>query len=360
MDNINKKAVIAMSGGVDSSVAALIMKDKGYECLGVTMKLIPDSHDIIDFEASCCTKKDIEDAQKVAQTLGIPHYLYNFSDRFKECVIDNFVSCYENGRTPNPCVECNRHLKFAALFGKAEELGCELVVTGHYAKVEFDEKSGRYLLKKADDLSKDQSYVLYALTQSQLSKAYFPLGKYSKDEVRKIAEENSFINADKGDSQDICFVKNCTYSEFIENYTGKKYPEGNFVDADGKVLGRHKGIIRYTVGQRKGLGLALPEPLYVSKVDKETNTVFLSKEEDIFTRELYAENINLISCEKIEGKMNIKAKIRYRQQEAPATVEQLGEDRLRIVFDTPQRAVTKGQAVVLYDCDTVVGGGTIC
>ena len=360
MDNINKKAVIAMSGGVDSSVAALLMKEKGYDCIGVTMKLIPDDTDVIDFEASCCTQKDIEDAKKVAESIGIPHYLYNFSDRFKECVIDNFVSCYENGRTPNPCVECNRHLKFAALFGKAEELGCSLVVTGHYAKVEYDEKIGRYLLKKADDISKDQSYVLYALTQSQLSRAHFPLGSFSKDTVREIAERNSFINADKGDSQDICFVKNCSYSEFIENYTGKKYPEGNFVDAEGKVLGRHKGIIRYTVGQRKGLGLVLPEPLYVSKVDKETNTVVLSKEEDIFTRELYAENINLISCEKIEGKLIIKAKIRYRQQEAPATVEQIGEDKLRIVFDTPQRAVTKGQAVVLYDGDIVVGGGTIC
>ena len=360
MENKNKKAVIAMSGGVDSSVAALLMKDNGYNCIGVTMKLIPDSHDIIDFEASCCTKKDIEDAQKVSSVLGIPHYLYNFSDKFKEYVIDNFVSCYENGRTPNPCVECNRYLKFAALFSKAEELGCDMVVTGHYAKVEFDQKSGRYLLKKANDLSKDQSYVLYSLTQAQLSRACFPLGEYSKDEARKIAEANNFINADKGDSQDICFVKNCSYSEFIENYTGKKYPQGDFVDKNGRVLGRHKGIIRYTIGQRKGLGLILPEPMYVSKVDKETNTVVLSKEEDIFTSELFAENINIISCERIEGQLKIKAKIRYRQQEAPATVEQISDDKLRIVFDTPQRAITKGQAVVLYDGDIVVGGGTIC
>lgn len=356
MKNINK-AIIAMSGGVDSSVAALLMKDKGIPCVGITMKLIGD--DTLKISPSCCTDKDIEDAKAVSERLDIPHYVFNFSANFKEKVVDDFVHCYENGMTPNPCVQCNRYLKFDMLFSEAEKLGGDCVVTGHYARTEYDEKSGRYLLKKAKDATKDQTYVLYSLTQQQLSRAYFPLGEMEKSEVRDLANENGFINADKKDSQDICFIKDCKYFEFIESYTGKSYPEGDFIDTDGKVLGKHKGIIRYTVGQGKKLGLILPEPLYVLDVDPKNNQVILGKSEELFKTELKANNINLISVPEIIGEMRVKAKIRYRQVEADATVTQTGVDEIKVVFDTPQRAITRGQSVVLYDGDTVVGGGTI-
>lgn len=349
-----KKALIAMSGGVDSSVCALLMKNNGYNCIGATMKLIGEG-----ISPSCCSDDDIADAISVCKKLGIPHYIFNFSDNFKQYVIDSFVSAYENGCTPNPCIECNRHLKFNRLFKEADNYGCDIIVTGHYARVDFDEKSGRYLLKKAIDASKDQTYVLYSLSQEQLSKAYFPLGNMTKEQARTLASEDGFINANKKDSQDICFIKDGRYTEFIQDYTKKQYPEGNFVDTDGKVLGKHKGIIRYTVGQRKKLGLVLPEPLYVIDVCPNTNTVVLGKEEFLFKRELYAHKINLISVPEINGEMKVKAKIRYRQSEAPATVIQTGVDEFKVIFDEPQRAITKGQSVVLYDGDTVVGGGII-
>ena len=356
MKKINK-AIIAMSGGVDSSVAALLMNNMGIDCVGVTMKLIGD--ETVKISPSCCTEKDIEDAISVSERLGITHQVFNFSANFKEKVVDNFVHCYENGMTPNPCVQCNRHLKFDKLFSEAEKLGGDCVVTGHYARVEYDEKSGRYLLKKAKDTTKDQTYVLYSLSQQQLSRAYFPLGDMDKSEVRNLALENGFINADKKDSQDICFIKDCKYFEFIESYTGKSYPEGNFVDTEDNILGKHKGIIRYTIGQGKKLGLILPEPLYVIDVDPESNTVILGKSEQLYKPELTATDINLISGPEIVGQMRVKAKIRYRQTEADATVTQTGDDEIKVIFDEPQRAITRGQSVVLYDGDTVVGGGTI-
>lgn len=356
MNNV-KKAIIAMSGGVDSSVAALLIKNNDTDCIGVTMKLIGD--ETLPIAPSCCTENDIADAASVCQKLGIEHCVFNFSANFKEKVVDNFVYCYENGMTPNPCIQCNRYLKFDMLFSEAEKLGGDCVVTGHYARVTYDKKSGRYLLKKAKDVTKDQTYVLYSLTQNQLSKAYFPLGEMDKTEVRNIATENGFINADKKDSQDICFIKDCKYFEFIENYTKKSYPEGNFVDAEGNVLGRHKGVIRYTIGQGKKLGLILKEPLYVIDVNAKNNTVTLGKSEELYKTELIAHDINLISVPKIEGEMRVKAKIRYRQTEADAVVTQTGDDEIKVVFDEPQRAITRGQSVVLYDGDTVVGGGTI-
>lgn len=356
MKNINK-AIIAMSGGVDSSVAALLVKKSGIDCIGITMKLIGD--DTLKISPSCCTEKDIQDAANVSEKLNIPHFVFNFSANFKEKVVDNFVQCYENGMTPNPCVQCNRYLKFDMLFSEAEKLGGDCVVTGHYARVEYDEKSGRYLLKKAKDPTKDQTYVLYSLTQEQLSRAYFPLGEMEKTTVRDLAEENGFINAYKKDSQDICFIKDCKYFEFIEDYTGKKYPEGNFVDTEGNLIGKHKGIIRYTVGQGKKLGLILKEPLYVLEVDHENNKVILGKNDELYKKELLANDINLISVSEIKGEMRVKAKIRYRQHEADATVIQISSDTIKVIFDEPQRAITKGQSVVLYDGDTVVGGGTI-
>ncbi len=355
---MNRKALIAMSGGVDSSVAAFLTKEKGFECMGVTMKLF--HNDEVDIrENTCCSLEDVEDARSVAYRLGMPYYVFNFSDRFKEDVIDKFVESYENGRTPNPCIDCNRYLKFDKLFSRAKELGYDYVVTGHYARIAFDEKTGRYLLKKAVDLNKDQSYVLYSMTQEQLAHVMFPLGEMSKPEARKIAEENGFVNAKKHDSQDICFVVNGKYSDFIENYTGKTFPVGDFVDKNGNFMGRHKGIIRYTVGQRKGLGLALDHPMYVVEVNPKDNVVVLGENEDLFSTSVTAKRINLVSVDRLYEPVRVKAKVRYRQAEQWATAVQTDEDTLKIEFDEPQRAITKGQAVVMYDGDIVVGGGTI-
>ena len=356
---MNEKALIAMSGGVDSSVAAYLMKEKGYDCIGVTMKLFTNDDAGVPREHSCCSLSDVEDARSVAYSLDMPYYVFNFADRFREMVLNPFVEAYENGRTPNPCIDCNRWLKFEKLFLRARELSCSSLVTGHYARVERDEKNGRYLLKKGRDVAKDQSYVLYSLTQEQLAFLKLPLGDLEKAEVRRIAEEQNFINFDKPDSQDICFVQSGKYSQFIETYTGKTYPEGDFVDLQGNVIGRHKGIIRYTVGQRKGLGIASSHPLYVVRVLPETNQVVLGSNEDLFSRTLTARDLNLISLERIDTPMRVKAKVRYRHTEQWATALQTGPDEIRVAFDEPQRAITPDQAVVLYSGDTVVGGGTI-
>lgn len=348
-----------MSGGVDSSVAAFLTKSQGYDCMGATMKLFYNEDVCTPRENSCCSLEDVEDARSVAHSLGIPYYVFNFTDRFREDVIDRFVNAYETGATPNPCIDCNRYLKFEKLFLRAQELSYDYIVTGHYARIEFDESAGRYILKKAIDETKDQSYVLYSMTQNQLSHTLFPLGNLRKTDVRKIAEERGFINAKKHDSQDICFVQSGTYVDFIKHHTGKEYPAGNFILKNGTVLGEHKGIIHYTVGQRKGLGIAYSEPLYVSEINAGDNTVVLGTADDLYSKVLTANNINLISVNKIEEPIRVKAKIRYRQTEQPATVMQTDDDLITVEFDEPQRAVTKGQAVVLYDGDTVLGGGTI-
>lgn len=352
-----KKAIIAMSGGVDSSVAALLTKEMDFECIGATMKLFNNDDIGERRENTCCSLEDVEDARSVAASLGMKYYVFDFSDCFKEAVIDRFIDDYENGRTPNPCIDCNRFLKFEKLMRRAEELEFDYVVTGHYARVE--KENGRYILKKAIDDTKDQSYVLYSMTQKQLAHTLFPLGTLRKTQVREIAEKHGFINARKHDSQDICFVQNGKYSDFIRQYTGKDYPEGNFLDLSGNILGRHKGIINYTVGQRKGLGISAENPLYVKGVSPENNTVTLCSNDELFTKTLTANNINLIPMDKIDGTIRVAAKVRYRQNEQPATVRQTGEDSFTVEFDEPQRAITKGQAVVLYDGDVVVGGGTI-
>ncbi|MDP4132593.1 MAG: tRNA 2-thiouridine(34) synthase MnmA [Bacillota bacterium] len=352
------KALIAMSGGVDSSVAAYLTKNKGYDCIGATMRLFQNEDAGIPRESTCCSLDDVEDARSVCHKLGIPYYVFNFTEDFSTHVIDRFVSAYELGTTPNPCIDCNRFLKFEKLFRRAEEIECEYVVTGHYSRIE---KSGeRYLLKKAVDLNKDQSYVLYSMTQEQLAHTMFPLGELCKSETRAIAEANGFINAKKHESQDICFVPDGDYAKIIEQHTGKKYPEGNFVTRDGEILGKHKGIIRYTIGQRKGLGLALKEPLYVCEKRLETNEVVLGRNEELFSKELDANDFNWIAVDGLNDAIHVKAKIRYRQEEQPATVFPTGENSVHIEFDAPQRAIAKGQAVVLYDGDVVVGGGTIC
>ena len=356
---MNHKAIIAMSGGVDSSVAAFLMKQQGFECIGVTMKLFQNEDIGLRQKHTCCSLEDVEDARSVADALDIPYYVFNFTANFKENVIDRFICAYENGMTPNPCIDCNRHLKFDKLYRRAKELQYDYVVTGHYARIERDARSGRYLLKKAADDSKDQSYVLYAMSQDQLAHTQFPLGNMIKTEIRSIAEAQGFVNARKHDSQDICFVQQESYADFIERQSGRTYPEGDFIDTAGHILGRHRGVIRYTVGQRKGLGVSSSEPLFVCEIHPEDNTVVLGKDEALYSRCLTASSINLISIPRIEKPMRLKAKIRYRQVEQWAAVTQTDEDTLKVEFDTPQRAITKGQAVVLYDDDTVVGGGTI-
>lgn len=342
---MNNKAIIAMSGGVDSSVAAFLTKQNGYELKGVTLSLEVGS------------EGDISDAKKVAERMGFPHEVLNLREEFQKEVIDRFIDAYENSRTPNPCVICNKYIKFGRLLDYAEENGYSHTATGHYAQIEC--VNGRYILKKGVDKTKDQSYVLYSLTQEQLKHSLFPLGSLSKNEVREIALENGFVNAKKKESQDICFVPDGDYAGFIERYLGKTYPEGDFVDFDGNVLGRHKGLIRYTIGQRKGLGLALPKPMYVCKLCTDNNSVMLGDNADLFSNTLDAYDINLITTDKLDSSIRAEAKVRYSQNAQKATVWQTDDNELHIEFDEPQRAITSGQAVVLYDGETVIGGGTI-
>ncbi len=357
---MSKKALIAMSGGVDSSVAAALTVEAGYDCIGVTMKLYDNGDVNVSSEKACCTLSDTEDAASVCRRLGIPYRVFNFTDDFGKEVIGRFVAAYKRGDTPNPCIDCNRFMKFQKLYMRAELIECDKIVTGHYARVEFDEQSGKYKLLKAKNLDKDQSYVLYFLNQQQLAHTDFPLGRFeSKEEVRSLARDYGFVNAKKHDSQDICFVQNESYGDFIERYAGLKFPEGDFVDQNGNVLGRHKGLIRYTVGQRKGLGLSLPAPLYVKGKDMEHNRVILSPEDGLYTKNVVANDFNFVSGEPFSKPVRVTAKPRYRAKEAPAVAEVRPDGTVKIVFDEPQRAVTTGQAIVLYDGDEVMGGGTI-
>ena len=337
--------LIAMSGGVDSSVTAWKMQQAGYNCQGAAMKLSDYSNP--------------EDARNIAQKLGIPFHVFDLQDEFRTHVLDRFVQTYLEGRTPNPCVICNRFLKFKQLLHKAEELGISHIATGHYAQIEHVPASNRYLLKRAVDETKDQSYVLYTLTQSQLSRVLFPLGTSRKSEIRNIAESLGFANAQKQDSQDLCFVPDGDYAAFIEQYTGQSSPTGNFVDKTGKVLGQHKGLIRYTIGQRKGLGIGSSAPYYVCGHNVQDNTITLGGEDDLQIRTVTATDINLIPFDRLEGSLRAIVKVRYRQKGDWATVRQIDSDTLHIEFDEPQKGVAKGQAAVLYDGDYVIGGGTI-
>ena len=354
-----KQALIAMSGGVDSAVAAYLTSQAGYCCMGATMRLYDNTLLGTEQESTCCSLDDVEDARSVAYRLGMPFYVFNFTSHFQEKVVDKFVRCYECGLTPNPCIDCNRYLKFEQLLRRATELGCDYVVTGHYARIEQDAATGRYLLRKALHTDKDQSYVLYSLTQEQLAHTLFPLGGMEKAEVRRIAEEQGFLNARKKDSQDICFVPDGDYLTFMERYTGKHYTPGNFLDLDGKVVGTHKGAAGYTLGQRKGLGLAMGAPVYVCGKDMEQNTVTVGPNDALFSKALLANGWNWFPFAQLTQPLRVKAKTRYRQAEQFATVYPEANGFARVEFDEPQRAVTPGQAVVLYDSDFVVGGGTI-
>ncbi len=342
--------LIAMSGGVDSSVAAQLLLNQGYTAEGGIM--------ILHQNPACGSSDDVADARAVADRLHIPFHVFDLQEEFRQKVIGQFIDAYQNGATPNPCIECNRHLKFSALLREADKLGLRQLATGHYARIERD-VSGRFLLKKAADPSKDQSYVLYRMTQAELSRTVFPLGTRTKAEVRDLAEAYGFLNAKKRDSQDICFVPDGDYAAFIERTTGKTYPKGEFVDQSGAVLGTHKGMIHYTIGQRKGLGLALPQPMYVCKKDLEQNRVVLGLNQDLFSRSLTARELNWISIDPPGAPIRVKARIRYNQPEQWATVEMTDETTVRVEFDEPQRAIARGQSVVFYDGDTVVGGGII-
>ena len=352
-----QKALIGMSGGVDSSVAAFLTLEAGFDCIGATMRLYDN---VTDTDSNtCCTLEDVEDARSVARKLGIPHYTFNFKEDFDSKVIRKFVSCYEQGLTPNPCIDCNKHLKFRRLLHRARELGCDYVVSGHYARIRWDARSGRYLLLKSADSSKDQTYFLACLDQEQLAHIRFPLGDLTKDQVRQIARDQGFVNARKRDSQDICFVPDGDYAAFLSHYTGKTYPGGNYLDLQGNVIGRHKGAVCYTLGQRKGLGIALGAPAYVCSKDMANNTVTLGPNEALFSKALRAKDWIWYPFPALEEPMEVTAKIRHSQYELPATVFPEAEGFARVEFREPQRAVTPGQAVVLYQGDLVIGGGTI-
>ena len=346
-----------MSGGVDSSVAARLLCDAGHTCVGCTMKLYQNADAELSRSHTCCSLEDVEDARSVARHLGMPYYVFNFSDDFREKVIGPFACSYLRGETPNPCIDCNRRMKFGRLFARADVLGCSHIATGHYARIA--QEDGRYLLKKALDPAKDQSYVLYAMTQQLLSRTLFPLGELTKEQTRALAEASGMINAQKPDSQDICFVPDGDYAAAIERYSGQLCPPGNFVDTAGRILGRHRGIIRYTVGQHKGLGISSPERLYVLAIRPASNTVVLGTEEQLYTEVVCARDFNWISGETPALPLRCRARIRYHQSEQWATVEKASPEKTIIRFDCAQRAATPGQAVVLYDGDTVLGGGVI-
>ena len=352
-------ALVAMSGGVDSSVAAYLTLRAGYVCTGAMMRLYSNEDAGLSADSGCCSLADAQDARAVADLLGIPFYVFNFMDDFASQVIDRFMAAYAQGRTPNPCIGCNRFLKFGRFLRRAEEMNLDHIVTGHYARVAFEPGGGRYLLKKGVDGEKDQSYVLYAMTQEQLRRTLLPIGELRKDEVRQIAGELGFQNAKKRESQDICFVPDGDYAAFIQRRAGKTYPPGPFVDGAGRTLGEHRGIIRYTVGQRRGLGISAPSRLYVRETRPADNTVVLGGEGELYTDTLLAKDLNLIAMDRIDGALKVRAKVRYRQREQDAVAVQVDEDTLRLTFAEPQRAVTPGQAVALYDGDVVLGGGTI-
>lgn len=358
MDEAMGKALVAMSGGVDSSVAAYLMQQAGYLCTGATMRLYHNEDLAVPRPGTCCSLEDVEDAKTVAARLGMRHYVFNFSAEFRTQVMDRFARAYEAGCTPNPCIDCNRYLKFDRLYRRAQELGIGYVVTGHYARIQRGENK-RYLLKKGLDTGKDQSYVLYAMTQEQLAHTQFPLGELHKQEVRRIAQEQGFLNARKRDSQDICFVPDGDYAAFIRRHRGRDYPPGDFVDQAGRVLGRHRGVVCYTVGQRRGLGVSASQPLYVREIRPQDNTVVLAPESQLYNRIALVSDFNWIACPAPAGPIRVLARARYHQPEQPATAQALPDGQVRVTFDQPQRALTRGQAMVLYDGDNVVGGGTM-
>jgi tRNA-specific 2-thiouridylase len=357
-----------MSGGVDSSVTAALLVEAGYRVIGITLNVWPESEDlaVIEREDACCALGAVEDARRVCATLGVPHYVVNFRDVFRRHVIDNFVEEYRRGRTPNPCVRCNQFIKFDALLAKADALGADYVATGHYARIART-PSGRLALRKASDQKKDQSYVLYVMSQERLARTLFPLGEMSKDDARGIAEERGLHVAMKPESQDICFVPTRNYRDYLRQHDAGAARPGAILDLEGRVVGHHEGVAFYTVGQRRGLGIASGRPLFVVDILGDANTLVVGEEAALYQREARVDQLNWMAIERLDGPLRVTAKARYRSEEVPATVEPVSFDSggdestsaARVLFDAPQRALTPGQTIVFYDGDVVVGGGTI-
>lgn len=354
-----KTVVVGLSGGVDSSVAAYLLKEQGYDVIGVTMQIWQEEDSCtVEENGGCCGLSAVEDARRVAQKLDIPYYVMNFRKEFQEQVIDYFTREYLEGRTPNPCIACNRYVKWESLLKRSLEIGADYIATGHYARVE-QLPNGRYAIRNSVTAKKDQTYALYNLTQEQLARTLMPVGAYTKDEIRKIAEEAGLLVAHKKDSQEICFVPDNDYAGFIKNSTGKTIPKGNFVLADGKVIGEHQGIIHYTIGQRKGLNLSMGHPVFVTKIRPDSNEVVIGENEDLFVNTLICDRVNFMAMEGLDGEVHLKAKIRYNHPGAECVISPAEDGKVRVTFDQPQRAITPGQAVVFYQGEYVAGGGII-
>ena len=346
-----KRVLLGMSGGVDSSVSALLLKEMGYEVIGITLEL---------FAGSCCNIDTNTDAKNVCKTIGIPHFTYNLKDQFKCRVIDNFIDEYSKQRTPNPCIECNRYMKFGLMYEKAKELGCEYIATGHYAKTEYSEKYGRWVLKKSKAGKKDQSYVLWSIPKELISKILFPLSDFeSKEQIRDIAREHNLKVANKPDSEDICFIPDGNYKKFLETNSDIKPKVGNIVNKKGEILGKHNGLYNYTIGQRKGLGISYKVPLFVIGFNKNKNELIVGEESEIYQKEMIVNNINLLLVDKLEGKTDVNVKVRYSSKEEKATIEMIGEDMIKVTFENPVARITPGQSAVFYIDDIVFGGGKI-
>lgn len=353
-----KRVLLGMSGGVDSSVAAILLKEAGYEVIGATMKLWESNDEYV--EGGCCNYNSAMDAKRVCDLLDIPHYVLNFKEQFNECVIKDFIEEYKKCRTPNPCIECNKYLKFGLMYKKARELECEFIATGHYAKIEYSEKYKMNVLKKSNAGYKDQSYVLYNLPKEMTAKVLFPLGDFeNKDQIRKIAKEHNLMVASKPDSEDICFVPDGDYKKFLEENSSLKENSGNIVNEKGQVLGKHTGLYKYTIGQRKGLGISNSVPLFVIGFNINNNELIVGEEKEIFNKEAEVDSINLILINKLKEPMEVMAKIRYSAKEARATIYPLENGNIKVIFENPQRAITPGQSIVFYIDDIVVGGGKI-